>query len=156
MKKKFDILPTWAIAITAIAIVGGGIFAITQINKGRERRRLRREGKELTHDIESDISIIAKPTTLSKTNYNLLATRLYNALNSWNTDEVQVYQVFAQMNNERDVYELIKAFGMRIDTSDPFALDIDKSLGAFMQKLNDEEINAINFGLARKAIKYRF
>ncbi|HLF52325.1 hypothetical protein [Flavobacterium sp.] len=156
MKTKFEAFPAWAKALTAVALVTGGIFAVVQINKGRERRRLRKEGRELIQDVESDIQATNKPASLTKTNYKLLATKLYNALNLWNIDEMAVYQVFAQMNNDRDVFELIKAFGMPLDSSNFWDADIEKNLSGFMQKLDSDEVAAVNFGLARKGIKYRF
>jgi len=156
MKTKLEAFPAWAKALTAVALVTGGIFAVVQINKGRERRRLRKEGRELIQDVESDIQATNKPASLTKTNYKLLATKLYNALNLWNIDEMAVYQVFAQMNNDRDVFELIKAFGMPLDSSNFWDADIEKNLSGFMQKLDSDEVAAVNFGLARKGIKYRF
>jgi hypothetical protein len=144
------------IAVSAALIVGGGIFAAIKISEGAERRRARREGRDLDNTVDKDIEKSGKPATSSKTNYKLLSDRLYKALNQWNPDEVQVYQVLAQMNNDRDVLELIKAFGMKLNNSNGWDADIDTNLAGFMTKLDEDQINAVNIGLARQGIKFRF
>jgi hypothetical protein len=144
------------IAVSAAAIIGGIIFAGVKISQGAERRRARREGRDLENTVDKDIETSGKPATVSKTNYKLLADRLYKALNQWNPDEVQVYQVMVQLNNDRDVLELIKAFGMKLNNSNGWDMDIDTNLAGFMTKLDEDQINAVNTQLARQGIKYRF
>ena len=147
-----------AVAIAVVSVVGliGLGLGYRAYQKNKAERDSRREGKDLDKTIEGDIKGSGKPTTLIPTNYKLFADRLYKTLNVWGPNVAQVYQVFAQMNNDRDILELIKAFGMRLDSSNGIDDDIDANLGTFIQKLNDDEITALNMMLAKKAIRYRF
>jgi hypothetical protein len=146
-----------AIAIASIVVVVGSFFGIRALMKNADERKARREGRELDKTVTDDIKgAKGKPTSIA-TNYKLFADRLYKALNVWNPNPAQVYQIFSQMNNDRDILELIKAFAMRLDTSNGISTDEMANLGSFIQKLEPEEINALNtITLANRGIRYRF
>jgi hypothetical protein len=146
------------IALSTVAIVGGGIYVANKYIKSSEERKRKRESKEFDDRVDKDLDKEAKkkPASLTQTNYSGLSKRLYQALNRWSPNTVEVYQVLANLKNDRDVYELIKAFGTKLDSSNGVDKDVDKTLPEFMEKLTDKEIYAANIELAKKAIKYRF
>lgn len=144
------------IAVSVLGVATIAFFGVRAYNKNKAEREARKEGKELDNQVTDDIKNTGKPATTNQTNYKLYAERLYKALNVWDPSAVPVYQVFAQMNNDRDILELIKAFGMKLDSSNGIDDDIMSNLATFIAKLEPEEIRALNMMLAKKAVKYRF
>lgn len=150
-------MPTWAKGVTVVGVGVGLFFGYRELKKYREKRQAQNAAKQFLQNIQTDIdkSQQVRPATKVETNYNQLAGALYSALNAYNTDESGVYRVFAQMNNDTDVLKLVKAFGIRTNTTG--FLPMPQTLNAFIADVMDaEEINALNNLLARAAIKYRF
>lgn len=89
--------------------------------------------------------------------YKELADTIEDALGSYiaNDNEDVVYNVFNQLNNDRDMAELIRAFGMR-SRSVALIGTGKKGLTAFINNaMNQNEISKVNNILQNKNIKYR-
>ena len=149
-------LPTWAKGVTVVGAGVGIFFGYKELKKYQDKRKAQQAAAAFLQTIQSDIdkSEKVRPATKVETNYRQLADALHKALNQYNTDESGVYRVFAQMNNDTDVLKLVKAFGMRLNTTG--LMPEAQTLNAFIADvMNADEINQINYLLAGKAIKYR-
>ena len=114
-------------------------------------------------DVQGDIKELQKKgqvASYSKGQYDLFANKLKQAFYSYGTDEAAVYSVFGQMNNDLDIAELIKSFGIwKVEGSiwRPFDTRGDGDLSAWLtSELDSDEIKQVNTLLANKGIKYQF
>ncbi len=86
------------------------------------------------------------------------ANSIFSGLNGSGTDEQSIYRAFTNINNDVDMINLIRAYGVR-ELNSGIAL-VPNYKGTLSQCLTNEldanEIKALNDLLARKGIKYRF
>lgn len=90
--------------------------------------------------------------------YKEMADVIEDSLGSYlvNDNEDLVYSQFLQLRNNRDLAELIRAFGMRSRTITFFGTG-KKGLSAFLNNaMNRSEVGKINQILSDKGINYRF
>jgi len=147
--------PRWAKGLVVAAVIGGVVYVIAKATK-------KGNGTSLP-DVQGDIKELQKKgqvASYSKGQYDLFANKLKQAFYSYGTDEAAVYSVFGQMNNDLDIAELIKSFGIwKVEGSiwRPFDTRGDGDLSAWMtSELDSDEIKQVNTLLANKGIKYQF
>jgi len=147
--------PRWAKGLVVAAVIGGVVYVIAKATK-------KGNGTSLP-DVQGDIKELQKKgqvASYSKGQYDLFANKLKQAFYSYGTDEAAVYSVFGQMNNDLDIAELIKSFGIwKVEGSiwRPFDTRGDGDLSAWLtSELDSDEIKQVNTLLANKGIKYQF
>lgn len=85
--------------------------------------------------------------TYSQIQYNTMANQLYYAMKGFGTDEETIFSIMGKMQNDLDVIELDKAFGMR-DTY---------SLQAWLRgDLSSADMQKVNMILSNKGISKSF
>lgn len=85
--------------------------------------------------------------TYSQIQYNTMANQLYYAMKGFGTDEETIFSIMGKMQNDLDVIELDKAFGMR-DTY---------SLQAWLRRdLSSADMQKVNMILSNKGISKSF
>lgn len=108
-----------------------------------------REDKEMGV-VKDEIKALEKEgitPTLSASQINSYALKLYRAMDGAGTDEEQVFSVFNAMGNDADVLNLIKAFGLKED----------ENLSQWLaDDFSQSDLDKINNILASKNIEYRF
>ncbi len=85
--------------------------------------------------------------TLTQTQLNTLASKLYTAMKGWGTDEDAIYAAFETLGSRTDLMQLRKTFG----TKDGMTLD-----EWLADELNASEIEHLNNILATNSIDYKF
>lgn len=138
--------------IITIVVVIAVIFLIAQISKWIKNRKRKNTFK---NDYNNLIASGQKPT-FPETAYIQMADKIYSCgggnaswwdVSAYGTDEDCIVETFDQMNNELDVFLLVRAFGNRD------GLD----LGGYMSsEMSGYWIKEINTKLASKGIKYSF
>ena len=148
--------PKWAKGLVVAAVIGGVVYVIYKATKGKG------DSTSLPN-VDGDIPALKKAGQLasySQGQYDMYANKLKQAFYSYGTDEAAVYAVFTAMNNDLDVANLIKAFGIwKVEGSVWRPLDTrgDGDLSTWMSsELDSSEINYVNTILAKKGIKYKF
>ncbi len=135
----------WTIGAVAVGV--GAFFLIKKLGGGlktgaqnlADESRFRSSGQTLSYPLSS---------------YTGYADAIYEAGMVWNgTDENAIYNVFKKMNNDLDVLQLIKAFGMR---RKEWSLQ-EANLGGYISsEFDSDELAELNKLLAAKGITYRF
>ncbi|MDL2309025.1 hypothetical protein LJC53_05530 [Bacteroidales bacterium OttesenSCG-928-C03] len=146
-KKAFsNITPQKAIAISIIVILFVALFFIfkNQIKNMINNMALRRDANSALNE---EIAMTGQSPSYTESQYKAYATRLYNAMKGWGTNESAIYAVFNEMNNTADVLKLISVYGVKDDETLPEWLHGDLSI---------LEINKLNKILSGKGINYQF
>lgn len=117
-------------------------------------------GSDSTAEAEAEKIIIDENASYAKEQYEGFANKLVAALGSvYGTDEDQVKGVFSKMNTERDVYNLIAAWGvrnLRLDAWGVFANDYTLTQ-AIADDMSESDIDEyVNQPLADNGVNYRF
>lgn len=102
-----------------------------------------------------DEQIVASDVTLTETQANALADKLYSAMEGAATNEDKIYAVFEQINSYSDLMMVMKAFGSRKGWWNWWG-----SESGLAEWINDDcsndEIAKINAILKRKNINFSF
>ena len=132
-----------AIAITVIVLLA---VYWSKIKARIADRRLERSFDE---------QIVASDVTLTETQANALADKLYSAMEGAATNEDKIYAVFEQINSYSDLMMVMKAFGSRKGWWNWWG-----SESGLSEWINDDcsndEIAKINAILKRKNINFSF
>ena len=96
---------------------------------------------------EANKEISTERLTLTSSQYNTLASKLYAAMAGIGTDEEAVYDAFRNINTYSDLMQLMSVFGSKD------GLTLREWL---YDDLSASDINKINEILASKSINYKF
>lgn len=137
MTKKYVIIGIIAV-ITLIVAVIVFFFLKSKISNGI---------KEAENTQEANKEIDSSKLSLTASQYNTIASKLYAAMAGMGTDENAIYDAFRSINNYSDLMRLMSAFGSKDNMTLREWLYDDCGAG---------EINKINEILASKNIDYKF
>lgn len=155
-------LPPWAkgvLAVSVIAGVGFTVYAIHRYIKNHKNLEGAQHEVDATTQTTQTLTQSGQKPTLDALKLATISNQLFTAMDGYGTDVNGVYAGFANVNNDLDVVNLIKAYGIReLSTG---SLNPSPNLkGTLSQALTDElsasEMIALNNMLAKKGIKYRF
>jgi hypothetical protein len=165
----FTGLPKWAQGLIAVAIVGGVGFVGYKIYKKLQLTSEEKGGKEELNsasDLSKELEKKMKPT-LNSYQLNSVVNQLVSALSNTQSfvgfgkigvSESTLYKAFANVKNDLDVINLVRAYGIKTLPSNNFFVENFK--GTLNQALTTlctkEQLDALNNMLSRKGIKYRF
>jgi hypothetical protein len=165
----FTGLPKWAQGLIAVAIVGGAGFVGYKIYKQLQLTTEEKGGKEELNsasDLSRELEKKMKPT-LNSYQLNSIVNQLVSALSNTQSfvgfgkrgvSESALYKAFANVKNDLDVINLVRAYGIKTLPSNNFFVENFK--GTLNQALTTlcgkEQLDALNNMLSRKGIKYRF
>lgn len=96
---------------------------------------------------EANKEISTEKLTLTSSQYNTLASKLYAAMAGIGTDEEAVYDAFRSINTYSDLMQLMSVFGSKD------GLTLREWL---FDDLSASDINKVNEILASKSINYKF
>jgi hypothetical protein len=171
--KVFDYykeLPSWA---KGVVVVGGlavtYIFAsqiIKKLKQDAEQKKRQGEVISAEEEYKNLIKSGVKPT-INVTMAESISAAIVDASNSCGTDEKKIYSQFDKVNNDADIYLLIKTFGTRKKVRCLFSDDETAgfwsqdtppmSLSAMLHsELSTNGIATLNKKLSAKKIKYQF
>jgi len=163
MNKGFKSLPSWAKGTVAVLMLGtiivGGYFAIRGVKKGIQRIKDSSESKAVKDDLKDLNSSQTTKQTMSDSQANGFASRLYVAMDGNGTDTNAIYDVLSNLKNDADVLALIKAFGTKKLHNSLLWEEVvyEGGLsGAMQDELSSSELRKANSILEGKSIKYRF
>lgn len=111
------------------------------------------------HRLEFDEGTVI---TMSLSQFSSLAAALRNAAVDCGTDETAIYNVFEQLNNEADIYQLIVSgnilsYKSCAATEGSWFGDVHRTVPELIiSELDAQELNTVNAILSSKGIKYRF
>ncbi len=162
MKNEKINIPSWAqgvIAVASIAAIGLAVYAIHRKIKNAKSLQGAKSEIDATNSAVNDLNKSGQKPTLTNLQLTSIANQIFTAVNGYQSDEASIYRAFANVKNDLDVVNLIKAFGIR-EISTGAGNPSPNLKGTLSQVLTDElnsdEIKALNDMLARKGIKYRF
>lgn len=155
-------IPVWAKATLVIGagLTGIAIFYVVKRNINNIKLNLdaKKEVNATTETLANLTKAGQKPT-LDALKLSTMANQLFSYANGYGTDVQGIYKVFSAVNNDVDVVNLIKAYGVKEISTGAFN-PAPNLKGTLSQMLADElsppEIKALNDLLSRKGIKYRF
>ncbi len=145
-----------------LAVVAGGIAAFFIIKRNFKNIKNTQDSKKEvseTNDVLSQLAKDGKKGTIDGLKIQTVANSIFTAMDGIGTDIHGVYRAFANINNDVDMVNVIKAYGVRELSSGKFnpVPNIKGTLSqAITEELNSEEVQALNGMLANKGIKYRF
>lgn len=126
------------IVIVVILVVWGGL-------KIKDMLSVMIKQKSLTNEVNKEMDV--SQITLTHSQYNTLANKIFSAKGVLNDDEEAVYDAFKTLNTRTDVLQLMSAFGVKDDmTLSEYLYDM----------MSAKEIAKINNILASKSINYTF
>lgn len=142
-------LPIEVKLIGGIGIGIAGYFVVKNLLK-------RNYSKETVTESQREVERQKGNLSYTLTWYKNAADTLRAAMFDAGTDEASIYRVFSQLKNNKDLYQLISAFGVRPYYT--FGLKQgDYNLGQwFNEELSDSEINKLNTILKSKKIAFEF
>lgn len=162
MKNEKINIPSWAqgaVVVAGIAALGLAIYAIHKKIKNSKNLQGAKSEIDATNSAVNDLIKAGQKPTLTNLQLTSIANQIFTAVNGYQSDEAAIYRAFANVKNDLDVVNLIKAFGVR-EVSTGIGNPSPNLKGTLSQVLTDElnsdEIKALNDLLARKGIKYRF
>ena len=134
---------------TALAVVVLIIVVVIIIIIRKKKKSQEAIDKEANDRILNEMNreIQSTDITLTQTQFNACASKLYVAMKGWGTNEGKIYAVFEEMNTRSDVLQLIKTFSIKDS----------QNLNEWLHnELNTKEIEHINEILSTKGINYSF
>lgn len=165
---KFDKQPP---VVKGVVVVGAGLLAwgiYKAVKKEKDRKEATQAAAQAAAELQELLSQGVKPS-YPISQFLTYADRLVQAMGGCGTDEQTVYSIFAAMQNDADVLQLITSFGLRYYTpcavSDPVSYAIwqfnDHAYGGELATwlsydLSDSEVHKINTILQGKGIKFQF
>lgn len=162
MKNEKINIPSWAqgaIVVASIAALGLAIYAIHRKIKNNKNLQGAKSEVDATNSAVNDLSKAGQKPTLTSLQLASIANQIFTAVDGYQSDEAAIYRAFANVKNDLDVVNLIKAFGIR-EVSTGVGNPSPNLKGTLSQALSDElsssEMKALNDLLARKGITYRF
>lgn len=159
--KIFQGLPPVARGIIAVGIVAGIAYVSYKVYKGIKASKEMKGAREeigSADDASKTLSTIQKPT-LDSYNLSRIANQLFTAMDGYGHNTSAIYKGFADVKNDLDVVNLVKAYGIREISSGKLNPEpnFKGTLGqALTNELTNEELKQLNLLLSRKGIKYRF
>jgi hypothetical protein len=160
--KFLEETPGWAKGVIVIAALAGTGLLIYSIRKKIKNEQNLKGAKQEVDSAEATIKTLTtsgQKATLDNLKLNSIANQLQTAFEGYGTDVSSVYRALTSINNDIDMVNLIKVFGIREITSGKLnpAPNFKGTLSQVVtDELNTSEIKALNDLLARKGIKYRF
>lgn len=162
MKNLTTGLPGWAKGTVAVSVVAGVAVISYLIYRKVKAEKALKGAKNEVDAVAATTKVLTgagqKPS-LDDLKLSSLANQLFTAMDGYGSDAQSIYRAFANVKNDLDVVNLIKAYGIRNLSSG--ALNPTPNItGTLSQHITDElsasEVKALNDLLARKGIKYRF
>ena len=161
-EKTFNGLPGWAkglIAVASVATVLAGTYMIyKKIKHMQSLKDSKKEVDDVNADLNKEIQAGKKPT-LSASQVSGIANNLKTAMDGYGSDFDMILKNMVKVNNQIDLYAVIKAYGVRKISSgkgNP-SPDFEGTLGQTLaEELSGTELQALNGMLAKKGIKNRF
>lgn len=137
MTKKYIVIGIIAIVTLIVGVI---VFFLL-------KSKISNEIKEAENTQEANKEIDSSKLSLTTSQYNTIASKLYAAMAGMGTDEDAIYDAFRGINNYSDLMRVMQAFGSKDNMTLREWLYDD--CGA-------DEINKINEILASKNINYKF
>ena len=161
IKTDFEQLPLPVKGIIYLAggyaIYKGGKYAWGKLNPSKEEQSVKGAKTEAEEILKNNRVLPPEQrtnATYSPSQMKLFADTLYTAMDGTGTDTTAVYGVFAKMQNDLDILNLIDAFGTRTGSS-VFASSTPENLAQWL--VGDGVTNDVNKILSTKArISKRF
>lgn len=154
----FNELPTWAKGTLAVIVVGGVALFGMDVLKRIKIDAKKGEASNAKNELQNLAKKGIKPT-ITQTQAMGYAKQIVAAANEWGTDEEKIYNVFANLNNDADIYLLISTFGVQ-EWKGTFTAFFSYESGTLSYllsyELSSSEIAKINKLLSDKGINYKF
>jgi hypothetical protein len=155
-------MPAWAKGTMGVVVIGGVAFGVFKLYKYIQNQGAlegaKAEQKATTSALDKLAQKGVKPS-YDQVQYNTLANQLATAFNGYGTDTSAVFRAFTYMKNNADVIKLNQVFGIKKISSGKFNVsdDFEGTLAQHLtEELNAKELQALNSGLAKKGISYRY
>lgn len=155
-------MPAWAkgtIAVGAMVAIFVAAYMINRAVKNKKALQGAKKETDATNDTVKTLTAQGQKPTLDALKLSTISNQLFTAMDGYGTNVNAVYAAFANVNNDIDVVNLIKTYGIK-EISTGAGNPSPNLKGTLSQALTDElsasEMTALNNLLARKGIKYRF
>jgi len=98
------------IAVVVIVLV---IVVVLICTTGKVADKITDKTAEQQLIAEANANIVASEITLTQSQFETYADKLYRAMKGWGTNETAIFNTFEAMSTRSDIMQLIKTFGIK-------------------------------------------